>query len=911
MRNRPRTQLGRSGKLLLLLLLAVSLQFIPQASPASEPGSSPGKSLDPRDFGAIGDGLTDDTAAIQTALNVLASSTACSTLKLGGRTYRISGTCPLSPRYDPTMLMIGSTDARATPMTRTGAFTVDGEGGTLITSATSGSRMLLVIPRLPGFSIRNLTFQRDPPGPFSMARGRTSGTYCPGLGITPFSNQEDVLSVSLKNVNFIDCHRALDIDDPQESDVALYGRLKNLVIDGCDFIFPRGSNLNLTGSEGGGQAFAVSPWVANCRVTNCYFDGASTGDCSTNPPNHFGVDGFFFGNPMVLQFSGNTLRHFCVEGVLVLALCGTGNASYGPQRWAQITNNEFDGTPVQESGTTFRYGNPAIVVANVKADIESNYIHGCATGINLNLVTTGTPAVSVTPGYSEKGTMVADNTIETLDITDPRTASAGETGAIWASYNGAIVRNNTIRVRATRGSPLLWGADKHPEKIVCIGLGGNDILVSGNVLSVDPIGTGTTAGFGINVANGRTGSIMEGNSTSGFYYGIGPEPGQNDSSYTVKNHRTQGDTFGVIVTGSAVYEHQEVTFTPPEPGWYRIQNLKPFWSGRLRWDAADAKTGTYVDADLQVASGAYEAAAFVTQNAFYASPANPPYADKLFVGGAKYRDRFVKINYLPVSNTDPRPRIVPIKLISDTNQPGVSLLESPVEHINVTRVSGTVQSGSCTITIHTALPHGLIPGPTGTTACYLFDTQCDPPIDGQHSVTVTNSNEFTLVVPSRGSFTGTSGSHCGEFFSSVYDNCSSKYPGGFDHLFRLSASGIASPATISGSGASKAAEKGRGAGQSGSSVSNAVSTVLASGTLTVPGSGCKEISTPLRGASPGDTVLLGLPIASGAFWDLVFTPYVSAADTVTVRARNLSTRTIHWPYTRVRVTILTAHGAPE
>ena len=291
--------------------------------------------------------------------------------------------------------------------------------------------------------------------------------------------------------------------------------------------------------------------------------------------------------------------------------------------------------------------------------------------------------------------------------------------------------------------------------------------------------------------NAAAGAVIDGNSTSGFVNGIGPQPGQ-DSAFTVRKHASNGDSLGVVACKSALYQHQQVTFTPSEAGWYKIQTSRVYSTGRLRWSSAACWTpagtvSSFVKADLNFVSLRNGQATLITQNSFSfaAASATPaiPYADKIFVGGTRHGDRFLRINQVPTG-------LQPITLVWDTTQRGVALLDHPVRHIDVTAIEfGRVNHGTSIVTIHTAQPHGFdfsAKADRNLWACTLFDTQCTPSIEGEHRVIVTGSNVFTLTVPiGGGTPAGISGTKVGEFFSSTRYQCDPSFPSGPDRFFQL------------------------------------------------------------------------------------------------------------------------------
>lgn len=214
--------------------------------------------------------------------------------------------------------------------------------------AAAAPSVILARAKFKSLTIEDLTIERkitggrpSEPGNYGPAvpppGGQLSYWDHPGINnrvgvyLVPFDNagfpSEDtgeIEHITIKNVTFVDCHRAVHMDHPPDVNLPKYaGKLLNLDLLDSKFIYPYGANVFLDyeprgyGDRSGGTATHITPWVRQLLVNNCIFDGAANGDVSDN---YFQapLDGFIFGAPIRMICTNNRLRHFMVEGIFNL-----------------------------------------------------------------------------------------------------------------------------------------------------------------------------------------------------------------------------------------------------------------------------------------------------------------------------------------------------------------------------------------------------------------------------------------------------------------------------------------------------------------------------------------------------------------------------------------------------------------
>jgi hypothetical protein len=263
-----------------------------------------GRALSVKAFGARGDGATDDTPALQAALDGLAKTTA-STLRFPRGTYRLATTSHLPYRTgNRVLLSLGELplDGRAVHLS--------GSRARLFSEISPDSAVMLhVRTAFSRLVVSGLVFEKT-----ALPLFDTTEAGADGIFLTP-ADLRDVENVRITRCTFVNCHRGVT--------AGLWlgnrwqGRLGLLRIDHSSFLYPYGANsLAGSGAISGGQMCYAGPWVHTGILEDNYFDGASwqVFDPATCPDGRV-KDGAFIGSPLRLVFRRNTIRHFSVEGV--------------------------------------------------------------------------------------------------------------------------------------------------------------------------------------------------------------------------------------------------------------------------------------------------------------------------------------------------------------------------------------------------------------------------------------------------------------------------------------------------------------------------------------------------------------------------------------------------------------------
>lgn len=263
--------------------------------------------LNVRDHGAIGDGVTDDTAAIQSAIDYLEASDGHNTLYFPSGTYRLNShfyTQHTTGTSQRRILQLGNTDLSGRDIFLIG----DGDSKLYSTVSPTRAKMILAQCSFRSLHVEGLVFEKDEVLLDAMVGKEPNGAS----GITLIqANNQVVAGVSLQNCKFINCHRSITIN------VAPYGyngKLKRFTVRDCEFLNPYGANTVLPNSTyGGGQQVYVSPWVAEALYEDCLFDGGTGRENTTGGVGQRAKDGCHFGTPLSVVFRRNKVYTMGVE----------------------------------------------------------------------------------------------------------------------------------------------------------------------------------------------------------------------------------------------------------------------------------------------------------------------------------------------------------------------------------------------------------------------------------------------------------------------------------------------------------------------------------------------------------------------------------------------------------------------
>lgn len=262
------------------------------------------------DYGTTGDGVTDDTAAVQSAIDALEGSSVHNTLHFPSGKYRLNGfhyTIHSTGTSIYRILKLGSTDLAGRDLI------ISGTGTSTLYSTVSPTRakMLLVMGvfrslRFYGMKWEKIDTPLSPPSPGSEPNGAA------GLAIVDVDSRY-IEEIILTGCEFINCHRSVTVDT---AGYVNNGKIGLLGFYDSQFINPYGSNTVNSGSAyGGGQQVYISAWVNRAEYLDNYFCGAGENMDANNSPGGVIKDGGHFGSSLQLNFRRNVVRGMAIEAL--------------------------------------------------------------------------------------------------------------------------------------------------------------------------------------------------------------------------------------------------------------------------------------------------------------------------------------------------------------------------------------------------------------------------------------------------------------------------------------------------------------------------------------------------------------------------------------------------------------------
>jgi hypothetical protein len=269
------------------------------------------------DHGAVGDGVTNDIVAIQSAIHAMEMDASKNGLFFPSGTYRIATiiTDNDSPVGSKRMLKLGSVNLSGRDILLKGA-----PGSCLYSDpGTTRANLLLALATFRSLTLDGLRLEKSPQ-PLSATPGHEPNGSG-GLAVAAQGNQP-IEGVFIRNCEFINCHSSVTLY-ANGYDIRGFGGCFHM--SGCQVLNPYGANtLNSTSAFGGGQQIAMSAWVADAIYENCTFDGGAE-DMTNQATSPGGVlkDGCHFGCPLHLVFKNNFVYRMGVEAVFQ-----TGGSTY-------------------------------------------------------------------------------------------------------------------------------------------------------------------------------------------------------------------------------------------------------------------------------------------------------------------------------------------------------------------------------------------------------------------------------------------------------------------------------------------------------------------------------------------------------------------------------------------------------
>jgi hypothetical protein len=433
-----------------------------------------------KDFGAAGDGVTDDTAAVQAAIAALEASTNQNTLYFPDGTYRLNtpsiGTWNL---FNPPIGYAYFVELGRTNLAGRDLFFVGQSTNAVLYSTVSWmrTRILMAHASFRTLSFRTMTFRKEPnplPPPV--------GDNAEGIFVLN-QDRRRVESVDILQCTFDNCHSSVRVNGPGHD---IRGQLGHFRLAECSVLNPYGCNTT-NATPGGGAQVILDSWVREALYYNNLFVGNS--DNNSGPYNPSGVrkDGSAFGSPLNMVFTNNIVRQMNVEAVFQTDdpfMSTTINPFVVPDPGAPATN-----IAVQPYPTTFVPGqilnfrtwppsgadNPTNVLLTVAAfdPITSSVT---ITNTALTPLPSGTVVTAMTPiylqDYDPTSALISGNLVH-----DP--TQTGYVG-ICCAANGKITRNF---VRGYRYCINQYPNDHNPYRPPTPGT-----LIASNIITTDMLG---------------------------------------------------------------------------------------------------------------------------------------------------------------------------------------------------------------------------------------------------------------------------------------------------------------------------------------------------------------------------------------------------------------------------------------
>jgi hypothetical protein len=260
------------------------------------------------DFGAVGNGTTDDAGAIQSAIDY-AISLGNAVIEFEPKTYNLVATKAYrSTAQYPIIQNRCHLDVHGG--TNSTKLIFKGNGAILYSNVSASNaigEMLLIASRLNSIEFDNITFERGP------AQRSSLPPVDGSVLVAMFPISEDAIQyVRFTGVYFIN-GMAFHASNRTYSVSKTIKKIKTLEFLNCQFLYPYGACSTLRSLGGGGQMVNLSSWIDVLVAEGCLIDGAVGGKV---PTWALPVDGWNYLNSYHTNISNCHFRNCAIESVI-------------------------------------------------------------------------------------------------------------------------------------------------------------------------------------------------------------------------------------------------------------------------------------------------------------------------------------------------------------------------------------------------------------------------------------------------------------------------------------------------------------------------------------------------------------------------------------------------------------------
>lgn len=549
--------------------------------------------LDVSNYGAVGDGVTDDTASVQAAFDALGSSSLHNTLHFPSGVYRLN-TAVLDNHYGvykERILTFGQQDLAGRDI----VISSDGNAALYSTVSPVRSDILVVWGTFRTLQFYSMKWEKDSAPLARLAGSEPNGAD--GVSLARYDGRY-LESLNFYSCDFINCHGAIKTYLSPYID---QGKMKNVGFYDCNILNPYGANtIDSSAAWGGGQQCNLGSWVGEAVYLRNTFEGGGEDltDQATSPGGHL-KDGSHFGSPGHLIFQHNTVLRMGVEAVyqqsinnglgsttesfvmpavndttddFIAVLGDIGNFSIG-----QIVNIRTPLTPTLEGGSNlFEIVDIAVATNSISLKnigYASNWPEGAEIIANLGLflqddrpttalitdnfidgeIPPGGVAFDAQSGIAAAARVVIKNNVVRNFWTGVMLYDEVKR-PLYPTGRGSVINGNYIESRDTHafggfssGIQISGGNEyvtdnyvitPHSTRFRGIVARKNDSIIYMNYVGAETIVVDSrysaNRSVGIGAAHTSTGVIMSGNITRGFDVGAGRVFWYQDVNYTIE-----------------------------------------------------------------------------------------------------------------------------------------------------------------------------------------------------------------------------------------------------------------------------------------------------------------------------------------------------------------------------------------